>query len=554
MAPCGFDSEPEEDDWPKGALGSSLCQIEKTLTCDICKDFLTNPQSLPCLHNFCFDCLTRCFDSALNGKINAATLKNCPVCRKKCEPHDARPNHALSLVVQSFKATRKELLTTLHKPPPASVVVAVAPEAVSSARKRGRPRRAAMKNYARDESEEEEVEAVTTDNEDYHETTTKTETSSSSSSSASNDNSRSRGVPITAKVTKAIFTGKETSAAVKKLIIKLGAGCSYNVRNQLNSSLPASTGELKNKYRLLVIAINSQVDAGESALTLDEVIAKFVGEARVAAKAQAIDNSHKAYIEKLTGKDEGFQNLIRAEKKRKLEARSDTDHQQQPEESTNYQNQAHGASAHGSPKEVTTASTKKCHHDNIDIDIDGAQIDASSWQSNWKVMHSAKFNRPFFFNRKTNIGTYEKPHEVPDEAFLARYASNASNTTTINMQVESPKDCSKFVEPTEPQDSVTLDLTSTTTTTTTTTATTAAAAAADGDDGYLVSNSSTPEMWHCPACTFNNTTSLDKCAMCMTSNPSLARKKTRSGGRLSQSTLSIHTGMQNSSKLRKTIR
>lgn len=109
-----FDSDANEYDWPKtGSLSNNLMQLEKSLTCLICKDFLKNPQSLPCDHTYCSECLI----TALDMKINPnATREECPTCKVKCTLQSARPNRPLAAVVMHFQQSRVDLLTMLTTP------------------------------------------------------------------------------------------------------------------------------------------------------------------------------------------------------------------------------------------------------------------------------------------------------------------------------------------------------------------------------------------------------------------------------------------------------
>ena len=35
----------------------ALKQIDEQLTCSVCLDQYTNPKTLPCMHNFCLQCI-----------------------------------------------------------------------------------------------------------------------------------------------------------------------------------------------------------------------------------------------------------------------------------------------------------------------------------------------------------------------------------------------------------------------------------------------------------------------------------------------------------------
>jgi len=107
-----YDSEPDEDLWPPGELGKHLSELEKVFTCGICKDFMSNPQILPCQHSYCMECINRCMDTVLWQNAR----KECPTCRKECVPTQCKPNTYLSAGIVAFRSARKLLLEQLHQP------------------------------------------------------------------------------------------------------------------------------------------------------------------------------------------------------------------------------------------------------------------------------------------------------------------------------------------------------------------------------------------------------------------------------------------------------
>ncbi|XP_043940406.1 zinc-binding protein A33-like isoform X2 [Protopterus annectens] len=77
------------------------------LICPICLDFYQNPVLLNCDHNFCQDCITRCW-AEQNTRIS------CPQCRQEISVGSPRLNRVLSNIVEGFKALglRMEELTS----------------------------------------------------------------------------------------------------------------------------------------------------------------------------------------------------------------------------------------------------------------------------------------------------------------------------------------------------------------------------------------------------------------------------------------------------------
>lgn len=119
-----FSDDADEDDWPKQpALSTNLKDLESSLTCPICKEFLTSPLALACDHTFCSECITKAIDT----KINPNATRDCPVCKKKdTENKPMRPNPQLAKVVELFKQARVGLLELLTAPV-ASAASAAAP-------------------------------------------------------------------------------------------------------------------------------------------------------------------------------------------------------------------------------------------------------------------------------------------------------------------------------------------------------------------------------------------------------------------------------------------
>lgn len=91
----------EEDDSHKASMGELTCSIVK---CKLCLDNFKNPVTLPCGHNFCYDCL-------MNRVVNTKESRNstCSICRTsyveflknngKCR---IRSNHLLDILLRLF--------------------------------------------------------------------------------------------------------------------------------------------------------------------------------------------------------------------------------------------------------------------------------------------------------------------------------------------------------------------------------------------------------------------------------------------------------------------
>ncbi|XP_019934418.1 E3 ubiquitin-protein ligase TRIM39-like [Paralichthys olivaceus] len=84
-------------------MASAESQIaEDDFLCSICLSVFTKPASIPCGHNFCFDCITKCWDSK-NPEFA------CPLCN---ETFSSRPmlrvNTIIAELIEKFKKTTLE--------------------------------------------------------------------------------------------------------------------------------------------------------------------------------------------------------------------------------------------------------------------------------------------------------------------------------------------------------------------------------------------------------------------------------------------------------------
>ncbi|KAM7235820.1 hypothetical protein CapIbe_013006 [Capra ibex] len=80
-----------------------LMNIQEEVTCPICLELLTEPQSLDCGHTFCQACITANNKEAIIGQEGQ---KSCPVCRVTFEPGNLRPNRHVANIVQRLREVK----------------------------------------------------------------------------------------------------------------------------------------------------------------------------------------------------------------------------------------------------------------------------------------------------------------------------------------------------------------------------------------------------------------------------------------------------------------
>ena len=71
-----------------------LERMAEELTCRICFDLFTEPQSLPCQHSFCRECIHGCF--------KVTSRMQCPLCKAPVWLRQLSHNHTLAGIVQVF--------------------------------------------------------------------------------------------------------------------------------------------------------------------------------------------------------------------------------------------------------------------------------------------------------------------------------------------------------------------------------------------------------------------------------------------------------------------
>uniref|UniRef100_A0A8C3T1W2 Uncharacterized protein n=1 Tax=Chelydra serpentina TaxID=8475 RepID=A0A8C3T1W2_CHESE len=80
------------------ASSPSSLDMREEATCPICLEYLTDPVSVDCGHNFCRGCVTQyCAEWAGRGSLT------CPVCRSQILEGNLRPNWQLGNLVQKMK-------------------------------------------------------------------------------------------------------------------------------------------------------------------------------------------------------------------------------------------------------------------------------------------------------------------------------------------------------------------------------------------------------------------------------------------------------------------
>ncbi|KAG5199718.1 hypothetical protein JEQ12_006197 [Ovis aries] len=80
-----------------------LMNIQEEVTCPICLELLTEPQSLDCGHTFCQACIAANNKEAIIGQEGK---KSCPVCRVSFEPGNLRPNRHVANIVQRLREVK----------------------------------------------------------------------------------------------------------------------------------------------------------------------------------------------------------------------------------------------------------------------------------------------------------------------------------------------------------------------------------------------------------------------------------------------------------------
>ncbi|XP_006871672.1 PREDICTED: tripartite motif-containing protein 60-like [Chrysochloris asiatica] len=83
------------------AFAASLTDLQAEASCPICLDYLKDPVTISCGHNFCFPCIQQCWEGLED-------IFPCPKCLQHCLDKNYRKNHQLSHMLDTIK----QLLTT----------------------------------------------------------------------------------------------------------------------------------------------------------------------------------------------------------------------------------------------------------------------------------------------------------------------------------------------------------------------------------------------------------------------------------------------------------
>ncbi|XP_074969219.1 E3 ubiquitin-protein ligase TRIM39-like isoform X2 [Phalacrocorax aristotelis] len=82
------------------ALAGALVRLQEEAICPICLEYMSEPVSVDCGHNFCRGCIAKhCQDKGLwsDGPFS------CPQCRASCHRSGLRPNRQLANIVESIR-------------------------------------------------------------------------------------------------------------------------------------------------------------------------------------------------------------------------------------------------------------------------------------------------------------------------------------------------------------------------------------------------------------------------------------------------------------------
>nr|XP_034957228.1 tripartite motif-containing protein 10-like isoform X2 [Zootoca vivipara] len=98
------------------ASAPSSIDVDQEVLCPICKDYLTEPVTLDCGHNYCQDCITNYCDKWEPMQVGDV---ECPVCRVRIQKGNFRRNFQLANIVEKIKLLplneRLEDLCKTHK-------------------------------------------------------------------------------------------------------------------------------------------------------------------------------------------------------------------------------------------------------------------------------------------------------------------------------------------------------------------------------------------------------------------------------------------------------
>ncbi|XP_004606284.2 tripartite motif-containing protein 75-like [Sorex araneus] len=78
------------------ALEASLTELQAEASCPLCQDYLRDPVTLGCGHNFCDSCIQQRWE-------DLEDIFPCPVCLHHCPDRNFRRNHQLHLIIDIIK-------------------------------------------------------------------------------------------------------------------------------------------------------------------------------------------------------------------------------------------------------------------------------------------------------------------------------------------------------------------------------------------------------------------------------------------------------------------
>uniref|UniRef100_A0A8C8SM87 RING-type E3 ubiquitin transferase n=1 Tax=Pelusios castaneus TaxID=367368 RepID=A0A8C8SM87_9SAUR len=82
------------------ASPATEAEIQADAICTICLEYLTEPVTITCGHNFCRACITQCCEEWEKGRRPELT---CPQCREPFQKGEFKPNTQLNNIVQKIK-------------------------------------------------------------------------------------------------------------------------------------------------------------------------------------------------------------------------------------------------------------------------------------------------------------------------------------------------------------------------------------------------------------------------------------------------------------------
>ncbi len=501
--------EPDEDDWPQTSKLHAFSEMEKVLSCGICKGFLTNPKELPCGHLYCAECISRSMDNMLwPGAKN-----ECPTCRAKTAPGQCKSNVNIGKVVTIFKGLRKDLLELIEKDgmnlPSNGNSAADLMLLDSPVKPEGRSKRARGRSRKQVEDDESEEEA------------------SSSSSKSSSSSREKRGKVIERSMTFFSFGNKPQVKKIKEQLTKATTGSRESLR------LDGDDKKLLSRYRNFVHLHNAQVDGGDFAHTLDEVVRKCNEDERIAERESFATRPTDVAM-KMTG-DDGFKNLIMAERNRKKQLVEPKSCDVAPPNTASSSTSANSSSGLASTSTSSSAAASpKEGKENDDTQV-GASVQEDKQaqkatssplpkefkMGKWHVVWSKKYSTPFFYDPAEDRGQLEVPSEVRDYFSGVDTEESMGNAVMMVNSSRIADEADKMgagaagrgiervarstlgQKPDSP-----FDLTS------------------EAQEAEVVSEEE-PLSWDCDQCTYRNSMNMAVCDMCKTGLCPVASKRTR---------------------------